>query len=87
LILPSIAASAVLAFFYAWNEYLVANTFVLSASNRPASVGLASLIGELTTPLDSVMSAALLYTLPALVFFLLVQRNIVSGLTAGSVKG
>lgn len=87
LILPSIAASAVLAFFFAWNEYLVANTFVLSASNRPASVGLASLIGELTTPLDSVMSAALLYTLPALVFFLLVQRNIVSGLTAGSVKG
>jgi ABC-type sugar transport system, permease component len=87
LILPSIAASAVLAFFFAWNEYLVASTFVLSEVNRPASVGLASLIGELTTPLDTVMSAALIYALPALVFFLLVQRNIVSGLTAGSVKG
>ena len=87
LILPSIAASAVLAFFYAWNEYLVANTFILSDANRPASVGLASLIGELTTPLDTVMSGALIYTLPALVFFLLVQRHIVSGLTAGSVKG
>lgn len=87
LILPSIAASAVLAFFFAWNEYLIASTFVLSEANRPASVGLASLIGELTTPLDIVMSAALIYTLPALVFFLLVQRNIVSGLTAGSVKG
>lgn len=87
LILPSIAASSVLAFFYAWNEYLIANTFILSKTYQPASVGLASLIGELTTPLDTVMSAALVYTLPALVFFLLVQRHIVSGLTAGSVKG
>lgn len=87
LILPSIAASAVLAFFYAWNEFLVANTFILSDTYRPASVGLAGLIGDLTTPLDTVMSGALIYTLPALVFFLLVQRHIVSGLTAGSVKG
>jgi multiple sugar transport system permease protein len=87
LILPSIAASAVLAFFYAWNEYLIANTFILNEAAQPASVGLASLIGELTTPLDTVMSGALIYTLPALVFFLLVQRQIVSGLTAGSVKG
>lgn len=87
LILPSIAASAVLSFFYAWNEFLVANTFILSPEHKPASVGLAGLIGELTTPLDTVMSSALIYTLPALVFFLLVQRHIVSGLTAGSVKG
>ena len=87
LILPSIAAAAVLVFFHAWNEYLIANTFILSQTNQPASVGLASLIGELTTPLNTVMSAALVYTLPALVFFLLVQRHIVSGLTSGSVKG
>jgi multiple sugar transport system permease protein len=87
LILPSIAASSVLAFFYAWNEYLLANTFILNDAQQPASVGLASLIGELTTPMDTVMSGALIYTLPALVFFLLVQRHIVSGLTAGSVKG
>lgn len=87
LISPSIAACAVLAFFAAWNEFLVANTFILDEDKRVASVGLASLIGELTTPMDQVMSAAVLYALPALVFFLIVQRHIVSGLTAGSVKG
>jgi multiple sugar transport system permease protein len=87
LILPSIAAASVLAFFHAWNEYLLASTFIVDADKRPASVGLASLIGELTTPLDQVMSAAILYTVPALVFFLIVQRRIVTGLTAGSVKG
>jgi multiple sugar transport system permease protein len=87
LILPSIAAASVLAFFHAWNEFLVASTFILDAEKRPASVGLAGLIGELSTPLDQVMAAAMLYTLPALVFFLIVQRRIVTGLTAGSVKG
>lgn len=87
LVLPSIAASAVLAFFFAWNEYLVATTFILSDEKQPASVGLAGLIGELTTPLDTVMTGALMYTIPAIVFFLLVQKRIVSGLTAGSVKG
>lgn len=57
------------------------------ASNRVASTGLASLIGEFTTPLDTVFSAAAVFTIPSVIFFLLMQRKIVSGLTAGSVKG
>jgi len=52
-----------------------------------ASTGIASFIGEYSTPLDTVFSAAVLLTIPAVVFFVLVQRRIVSGLTAGSVKG
>jgi multiple sugar transport system permease protein len=87
LILPTIAASAVLGFLHAWNEFLVANTFIFDGSLRPASVGIASLIGELTTPLDLMMSSAALYAVPAIVFFLAVQRWIVNGMTAGSVKG
>jgi multiple sugar transport system permease protein len=87
LIAPSIAASAVIAFFYAWNEFLFANTFVLDPSLRPASVGLAALIGEFTTPVDLITGGGLIYTLPAVIFFLLVQRRIVSGLVAGAVTG
>lgn len=87
LIAPAIVTGMVLSFFHAWNEYLLATTFLLDRDKRPASVGLASLIGELATPLDQVMAAATVYALPALIFFLIVQRHIVGGLTAGGVKG
>lgn len=84
---PSIAAAAVVTFFEGWNEFLFANTFLTDSNLWPASVGLATFVGQYTTPLGSVMAAALLFTLPAVVFFMLMQRRIVSGLTAGAVKG
>ena len=87
LIVPSLAAAAVMAFFSGWNEFLFANTFLLDQSLWPASVGLASFIGQYDTPLPAVMGSALLFSLPAVVFFLIVQRKMVSGLTAGAVKG
>lgn len=87
LIAPSLAAAAVVTFFDGWNEYLFATTFVQDKSSWVASTGLASFIGEFTTPLDTVFSAAIVFTIPAAVFFLVMQRKIVSGLTAGSVKG
>lgn len=86
-VLPAVAASAVITFFDGWNEYLFANTFIHSQEKWTTSVGLASFIGEFVTPLPTVFAAALVFTVPALVVFLLVQRRIVSGLTAGSVKG
>ncbi len=87
LVLPSLAAAAVINFFDGWNEFLFANTFISQSEQWPASVGLASFVGQYATPLSSVMSAAVVFTLPAIIFFLIVQRRIVSGLTAGSVKG
>jgi multiple sugar transport system permease protein len=87
LILPSVAAAAVINFFDGWNEFLFANTFISDAEKWPASVGLVSFIGQYGTPLATVMAAAFLFTIPAIVFFLIVQRQIVSGLTAGAVKG
>ncbi len=87
LIAPSVAAAAVITFFDGWNEYLFATTFIQDQKNWVASTGLASFIGEFSTPLDLVFSAAIVFTIPAAVFFLLMQRKIVSGLTAGSVKG
>jgi multiple sugar transport system permease protein len=87
LIMPSIAAAAVITFFDGWNEYLFATTFISDPQKWTASTGLASFIGEFVTPLDTVFSAALVFTIPGLVFFLIMQRKIVAGLTSGSVKG
>lgn len=87
LVAPTLAATAVIAFFHGWNEYLFAQTFVNSASLYPASVGIAGLVGEYAVPIHFVMSAGIIYTLPAIIFFLIAQRYVVSGLTAGSVKG
>lgn len=87
LVMPSLAAAAVITFFDGWNEYLFATTFIEDRTNWVASTGLASFVGEFTTPLDTVFSAGFVFTIPAIIFFLLMQRRIVSGLTAGSVKG
>lgn len=87
LVLPSIAAAGVITFFEGWNEFLFAATFIQDQQLWPASRGVASFIGEFVTPLPVVFSVALVFSLPAVAFFLLVQRWIVSGLTAGSVKG
>ncbi len=87
LIVPSVAAAAVITFFDGWNEYLFASTFIQTAEKWTTSVGLASFIGEFVTPLPTVFSAALIFALPGVIFFLIIQRWIVSGLTSGSVKG
>ena len=87
LVAPSLAAAAVISFFHGWNEYVLATTLISDEALRPASVGLASFVGELSTPVHSVMAVGLIYTVPAVVFYLFVQRYVVAGMTAGSVKG
>jgi len=87
LIVPSVAASAVITFFDGWNEYLFAATFIQDQDKWTTSMGLASFIGEFVTPLPTVFSAALIFTIPGVVFFLIAQKWIVSGLASGSVKG
>ncbi len=86
-IAPSLAAAAVISFFAGWNEYLFAATFLMDNTLWPASVGLASFIGQYETPMSAVMGSALIFSIPAVVFFLLIQRKIVAGITAGAVKG
>ena len=85
--LPGLVASSVIAFFLTWDEFLFANTFINTESKWLGTVGLASFRGEFITPWNEILAAAMIYTAPALLFFLFAQRYIVAGLTSGAVKG
>jgi multiple sugar transport system permease protein len=84
---PGVAAAGIIAFLAGWNDYLFANTFAVSTPNWTATKGLASFFGQYSTPIDLIMGTSVLFALPPIVFFLLLQRQLVSGLTAGGVKG
>jgi multiple sugar transport system permease protein len=84
---PALVTVAVVGFFDGWNEYLFASTFITSAALRPTSVGLASFIGELATPVELVFAATAIFSIPPMIFYLIMQRQIVSGLTGGAIKG
>ena len=70
-----------------WNEYLFAATLITNSSLWVTSVGLASFVGELSTPVELVFAGATIFTAGPIVFFLLTQRYVVGGLTGGAVKG
>jgi multiple sugar transport system permease protein len=84
---PGVAAASIISFLSGWNDYLFANTFMVSTNNWTATKGLASFFGQYSTPIDLIMGASVLFALPPVVFFLVLQRQLVSGLTAGGVKG
>lgn len=84
---PALVAVSVVAFFEGWNEYLFASTFITTTELRMASIGLASFIGELATPLELVLAGATVFTIAPVAFYVVMQRYIVSGLTGGAVKG
>ncbi len=87
LTVPGLVAVAVVAFFFAWNEYLYASILLGKAQLMPASVGLSTLKAIGRTPVEQYMAAGLTFAILPVAFYLLMQRYIVSGLTAGAVKG
>jgi len=84
--LPGIVTVFVFTFIISWNEFLFALTFVSDDTKRPLTVGLYSFVGRFATQWNYLMAGAALATLPVLALFLLIQRRLVSGLTAGAVK-
>lgn len=86
-VLPSMAATAIIVFFDAWNEYLFSVTMVTKSSNWVSTVGLSSFIGMYTVPVTQVMAGSILFTVPSLLIYVVFQKYIISGLTQGAVKG
>jgi multiple sugar transport system permease protein len=84
---PALVAVGVIAFFTSWDEYVFSALFIQSQSLRLFSVGISTFIGELTTPIDLIFAAATLFVIPPLVFYGLIERFLISGFSAGAVKG
>jgi trehalose/maltose transport system permease protein len=86
---PALVTTGLLAFIAAWNEFLFALTFTLTNDQRTVPVGIALMSGASSheLPWGNIMAASVLVTLPLVALVLVFQRRIVSGLTAGAVKG
>jgi trehalose/maltose transport system permease protein len=86
---PALVTTGLLAFIAAWNEFLFALTFVSSDDKRTVPVAIALLSGatEFEVPWGVIMAASVIVTVPLVVLVLIFQRKIISGLTAGGVKG
>ncbi len=87
LLAPGIVATAIFCFITAWNEYFYAFVFMTDIQNYTLPVWLASFRTSLGTDWGATMAASTLFTLPVLIFFLIVQNRMVGGLTTGAVKG
>jgi trehalose/maltose transport system permease protein len=86
---PALVTTGLLAFIAAWNEFLFALTFTLANERRtvPVAIALVSGASQFELPWGRVMAASVIVTVPLVVLVLVFQRRIVSGLTAGAVKG
>lgn len=89
LLWPALVSTGLLAFIAAWNEFMFALTFVLDNNERtvPVSISLISGASKYDIPWGNIMAASVLVTAPLLLLVLAFQQKIVSGLTAGAVKG
>jgi trehalose/maltose transport system permease protein len=86
---PALVTTGLLSFIAAWNELLFALTFTLTDEQRtvPVAIALVSGASHFELPWGRVMAASVIVTVPLVVLVLIFQRRIVSGLTAGAVKG
>jgi trehalose/maltose transport system permease protein len=86
---PALATTGLLAFIAAWNEFLFALTFTLTDEMRTVPVAIALITGSsaFELPWGRIMAASVIVTVPLILLVLIFQRRIVSGLTAGAVKG
>ncbi|TQN31614.1 arabinogalactan oligomer/maltooligosaccharide transport system permease protein [Haloactinospora alba] len=83
---PGVAVVAFYAFITAWGEVAYATAFMTSESNYTLAVGLGQFVGQQKAEWGMLSAASVLIAAPATVVFLLVQRHLVSGLTAGGTK-
>jgi len=88
LVAPGLVATSVFAFITSWNEYIFARLFLNDQSKQTITVWLSYYVGgEKAIDWGGLMAASTLIAIPVVIFFLLVQRRIAFGLTAGAVRG
>jgi ABC-type glycerol-3-phosphate transport system permease component len=84
---PGVFTTAILTFIFAWNEFLFATTFLFTPDTQPVTVVIPNFASQYTTDYGAQAAAAVVVTVPLVILVLIFQRRIVSGLTAGAVKG
>lgn len=84
---PALAVTALFSFMTAWNEFILAATFLGSERSFTLPVALQRLVGDYSTDWGTFAAGALLVSLPVVALFYALQRHLVEGLTAGGVKG
>ena len=86
---PGVFTAAILVFIFAWNDFIFAITLTSSDKSRtvPAAIAFFQGDSQFTAPTGNIAAAAVLVTIPIIIFVLIFQRRIVAGLTAGAVKG
>ncbi len=84
---PALAVTALFSFMTAWNEFILAATFLSDAKAYTLPVVLQSYIGDFETQWGLFAAGAIVASTPVMILFFILQKNLVEGLTAGSVKG
>ena len=86
---PGMVTTAILVFLFCWNEFIFAISFTSTIASRTAPASLAFLSGssQFTVPTGPIAAAAVVITIPIIIFVVFFQRRIVAGLTSGAVKG
>jgi ABC-type glycerol-3-phosphate transport system permease component len=84
---PGVFAAAILSFIAAWNDFLFGLTLTVDKSAQPVTVGISLFSGEHQIAYGQLAASAIIVTIPLVIMVLFFQRRIVSGLTAGAVKG
>ncbi len=86
---PGVFTAAILIFIFAWNEFLFARTFMNSAESYtvPPAISMFEGTGTFVIPWGQITAASVVVTVPLIALVLLFQRRIISGLTAGAIKG
>ena len=89
LLWPALVSTGLLAFIGAWNEFMFALTFVVSDTERTVPVAISLIAGATAfeIPWGTIMAGSVIVTVPLLLLVFVFQKRIVSGLTAGAVKG
>jgi multiple sugar transport system permease protein len=84
---PGLVAVALFTFLIAWNSYVWALVLTTDASMYVMSVGIANMVGEYRVQWNELMAAAVIATAPVMALYALLERHLVSAITAGAVKG
>lgn len=87
LVRPGLAAAAVVAFMFVWNDFILALTLTSSDSTRMVTVGLYSYVSQFGVKWGDLMAAVMVALIPVVIIFAMIQKSFISGMTSGGVKG